>query len=595
MQLFIFNQNQHMKNFFFLLLVTIIVFTSCQENKQTSKEGSADSTFRKMSGDFITEYLDWRPQMGVALGFHQYDGKMTDFGKASIDKERARLKLFDQQLSAFDTSLLSPKAYYDFRILQCGVKGEIFSFDEMQTYNKNPMLYAGAIDVNIYIKRNFASLEDRIRSIINIENHAPEIFAAAKSNLEDSLAKPYVETAILIANGSEDFLSHDLLVALKDVKNDSLMARFNEVNKKAIGEIKSFIDYLQKEKLPKATSHYALGTEKYQKMLNIELISMTPEQILEIGMEQLKKEQALFNAAAKIINPNKKPVDVYHDLQKEHPVADSLIPEAKKNMESIRQFLVDKKIVTMPSEVRVKIQETPQYARSTSTASMDSPGPFEKKATEAFYYITPVDPKWTAKQKEDWLSQFDYYTTDNVTIHEVYPGHYTQFLHLNASEASNIEKIFGSYAFVEGWAHYTEQMMVEQGYGNTRDPLEAAKRHLAQSGDALLRLCRLCVSVKTHCQGISIDEGTKFFMDNWYQGDKPSRQEALRGTFDPGYCFYTLGKLQILKLRSDYQKQEGAGFSLQKFHDLMLDNGMPQIRLLRELLLKDKNNWDKIL
>jgi uncharacterized protein (DUF885 family) len=585
-----------MKNFFLFLAASTIIFTSCQENKQVPKEGSGDSTFQKMADDFIIGYLNWRPQEGVALGFHHYDGMMTDVGKASLDREIARLKMFDQRLSAFDTSLLTPKMYYDFRILQCGVKGEIFSFDEMRSFNRNPMVYAGAIDVNIYIQRSFAPLEDRIRSIIAIESKAPEIFAAAKANLEDSLAKPYVETAIQIAKGSEDFLSHDLLVALKDVKNDTLMARFKEGNKKAIEEIKSFADYLQKEKLPKSNNRYALGAAKYENMLqNTELISMTPEQILQIGMEQLKKEQESFNAAAKIINPNKKSVDVYHDLQKEHPVADSLIPEAKKNMESIRQFLVDKKIVTMPSEVRVKIQETPQYARSTSTASMDTPGPFENKATEAFYYITPVDPKWTAKQKEDWLSQFDYYTTDNVTIHEVYPGHYTQFLHLKASAATNIEKIFSSYAYVEGWAHYTEQMMIDQGYGNTGNPVEAAKHRLAQSGDALLRLCRLCVSVKTHCQGISIDEGTKFFMDNWYQGEKPSRQEALRGTFDPGYCFYALGKLQILKLRSDYEKQEGAGFSLQKFHDLILDNGMPQIRLLRELLLKDKNGWDKIL
>ncbi len=161
--------------------------------------------------------------------------------------------------------------------------------------------------------------------------------------------------------------------------------------------------------------------------------------------------------------------------------------------------------------------------------------------------------------------------------------------------ATKIEKIFGSYAFIEGWAHYTEKMMLDEGYGNNGDPVRAAKYRLAQSGDALLRLCRLCVSVKTHCQGMTLDEGTKFFMDNWYQGDKPSRLEALRGTFDPGYLFYTIGKLEILKLRADYQKQEGANYSLEKFHDKMLDNGMPPIRFLRELLLTDKNSWNEIL
>ncbi|MBK8298214.1 MAG: DUF885 domain-containing protein [Saprospiraceae bacterium] len=282
-------------------------------------------------------------------------------------------------------------------------------------------------------------------------------------------------------------------------------------------------------------------------------------------------------------------------MQSEHPTAQSLIPDAKKNIEAIRQFLVDNKIVTMPSEVRVKVAETPAFARATSTASMDTPGPFETKATEAYYYITPVDPRWTAKQKEDWLAQFNFYTTDIVSIHEAYPGHYTQFLHLNASDASKIQKIFYSYAFVEGWAHYTEKMLIDAGYGNTGDLIKAAKFRMAQSGQALLRICRLCVSIKTHCQGMNVEEATQFFMANWYQGDKPSRQEAMRGTYDPGYLFYTLGKLQILKLREDYKKQEGENYSLQKFNNAMLDNGMPPIQIMRELLLKDKMEWPNIL
>jgi uncharacterized protein (DUF885 family) len=322
---------------------------------------------------------------------------------------------------------------------------------------------------------------------------------------------------------------------------------------------------------------------------------MTPEEILQAGLAELKREQERFNRYARIIDSTKKPLDVLNMVQKEHPVADSLIPDARRNLELIRQFVIDKNICTMPSEVRVQVKETPQFFRSQSTASMDVPGPFEKGATEAYYYITPVEPNWTAKQREDWLAMFDYYTTDNVSIHEAYPGHYTQFLHLNASDATKIEKIFGSYAYIEGWAHYTEIMMMDEGFGENGDPIKAAKYRLAQSGDALLRICRLCVSIKMHCEGMKLADGTKFFMDNWYQGEKPSYQEALRGTFDPGYLFYTLGKLQILKLREDYKKQEGANYSLKKFHDQMMDNGMPPVRLLREILLKDKSTWNDIL
>jgi uncharacterized protein (DUF885 family) len=579
-----------------LILPIIVITLGCRENTKTSPFMKGDTKFEQISEDFIKGYLAWRPEMSVALGIHEFDGVISNFSKDSRENELSRLKKYDQLLHNFDTTSLRPKAYYDFRILQCGIKRELFNFEVTGIYTKNPMTYAGAMDLSVYIKRNFAPLRDRLKAVIAIEKAAPVFFATAKSNLADSLAQPYIETAIQIARGFTDFFNSDLKMAFRELGKDSLMTVFDNVNHKAILELNAFITWLEKEKLPKAHNHYALGKEKYRKMLLFsEDISMDPEKILAIGQEKLEQEKAIFKATAKVINPRKKAVEVYQDLQKEHPSSNNLIRDVKKNVESIRQFILDKKIVTMPSEAQVKVKETPIYARSTSTASMDPPGPFERKATEAYYYITPVDLAWTAKQKEDWLSMFDYYTTDNVSIHEVYPGHYTQFQHLSSSQATRIEKIFESYAFMEGWAHYTEELMVEEGYGKTNDPVKSAKYHLAQSGDALLRLCRLCVSVKMHCQGMSVDDATKFFMENWYQGEKPSRQEAIRGTYDPEYLYYTLGKLQMLKLREDYKKQEGAAFTLQKFHDLVLDNGMPPIQLLRELLLKDNGIWKEIL
>jgi uncharacterized protein (DUF885 family) len=580
----------------FLLFVPIAVLFSCNQKTPVNNNVSGDAAFQKLADDYISGYLAWRPANGVALGYHEYDGKVTDMSKESLGKELGRLKDFDQKLSAADTASLSAKMFYDLRILQSAVKNEIFNFEDMGTFNKNPMTYAGAVDVSIYVKRNFAPMEDRIKSIIAIEKNAPNVFAAARANLKDTLPKPYIETAIQIAQGTADFLDGDLKIAMKDVKNGPLMKEFNAVNKSAIDQIKSFAAWLVKDKLPKASNDYAIGEASYKKMLLYgEGITLSPDKILEIGLKTLKNEEDLFNGAAKTINPNKSPVDVYHDLQKEHPTAENLLPEVRKNVEAIRKFLTDKNIVSMPATVNLKVEETPQFARATSTASNDDPGPFETKATEAYYYVTPVDPKWTAQQKEDWLKQFDYYTTDNITIHEAYPGHYTQFLHLNASSATRIEKIFNSYSYVEGWAHYCEQMMADEGYGHNGDTVRAAKYRLAQSGDALLRLCRLCVSIKTHCHGMNLKDATKFFMDNWHQGEKPSYQEALRGTFDPGYLFYTIGKLEILKLRDDYKKQEGANFSLKKFHDEVLNHGMPQIRLLREVMLKDKRTWGETL
>jgi uncharacterized protein (DUF885 family) len=301
-----------------------------------------------------------------------------------------------------------------------------------------------------------------------------------------------------------------------------------------------------------------------------------------------------------------------------------LILDVVKDLEQIRRYITTHKLITIPSEVRPRVKETPQYRRATSFASMDTPGPFEKRATEAFYYVTPPESDWSDQQKSEWLTSFNYYTTDIVSIHEVYPGHYVQFLRLNASSANKVERIFGSYGFIEGWAHYCEKMMVDQGYAGVasataspspstsaapkssptasgtpqsseEDAKRAAKYRMAQADEAMLRLCRLCVSVKMHTQKMTVDEATKFFQDNCYYEEKPARSEAVRGTFDPGYLNYTLGKLQILKLRDDYKVQEGENFSLQKFHNELLNHGMPPIRLLREIMLKDKTKWNEVL
>ena len=585
-----------MKKIIVLLLGLSAVLTSCKEGPKVSSSTTTDIEFQELSDEFIEGYLAWRPQTSVYLGLHEYDGKTTNISKESIEEELARLKSFNQRLSAFDVSSLSPGMYYDYRILQNGIRKEIFDFEEMEYFSVNPMVYAGALNVSIYINRDFAPLEERLKSIIAIENEATRIFMHAKSNLTDSLAEPFIKTAILMTNGFVEFLEGDLVLALEDVKNDSLMAEFELANKNAILELKSFATFLENEKLPKAHSKYALGKVKYQKMLLYqENISISPEEILAIGLEELNREKEVFTSMAQIIDPDRSPVEVYQDLQKEHPTAENLIPGVRENLESIREFLIENQIVTIPSEALAQVKETPKYARSLGMASMNTPGPFEKIATEAYYYITPPEISWTEKQKEEWLSMFTYYTTDIISIHEVYPGHYIQFLHLNASSASDIQKIFGSYAFIEGWAHYSEKMMIDEGFGDTGDPIKAAKYHLAQSGESLVRLCRLCVSVKMHCEGMSVDEATRFFMDNWFQGEQPCRQEATRGTYDPGYLYYSLGKLQMLKLREDYQKQEGDDFSLQKFHDLVLDQGMPSIQLLRESVLIDKEIWDDIL
>ena len=560
-----------------------------------------DAEYEAIAEEFIKGYFTARPLLGTSMGLHEYDGKITDYSRLALDAELSRLKRFEDRLDKFELTKLSQRQSIDVRILQAGIRREIFQREAMSIYERNPIVYARAADVNVYVKRNFAPMDDRVHSIIAIESQVPNIVIAAKTNLDPVLPKPYVELAIQVAKGSADFLRKDLVEAVADLKDERVRSDFLESNRKAAAALTDYAGWLERERLPNATADFAIGEEKFQRMLrDTELVDLPPEKVLEIGMAQLQKEQKAFADAAEKIDPAKMPAEVFKQIQAEHPTPDSLLADINKDLESIRKFVVTRKLVTIPSEVRARVKETPQYLRATSFASMDTPGAFEKRGTEAYYYVTPPEADWPPLQKEEWLTSFNFYTADVVSIHEVYPGHYVQFLRLNASSATKVERIFGSYAFIEGWAHYCEKLMIDEGYGTVVKPNEddlkrAAKFRMAQAGEAMLRLCRLCVAIKMHTQNMTVDEATRFFQDNCYYEEKPAHAEAMRGTFDPGYLNYTLGKLEILKLRDDYKAQEGANFSAQKFHNELLNHGMPPIRLLRELMLKDKSKWDDVL
>ncbi|MEP6586936.1 MAG: DUF885 domain-containing protein [Candidatus Udaeobacter sp.] len=562
-----------------------------------------DAEYEAVAEEYVKTYLAAHPLQGTALGFHEYDGKINDYSRLALDAELSRLRRFDDRLAKFDPAKLSPRQSIDLRILQVAVKRELFEMQDMSVFERNPMVYARAGDVNVYIKRNFAPLEDRVRSLVAIESQIPNILIAARTNLDEKLPKPFVELAIQIARGSADFLKKDLVAAVSGIKDEQLRVAFQAANRKASNALSDYVTWLEREKLPKATLDFALGEEKFARFLaQTELVNLPPQKLLDIGIEQLKAEQEAFAQAAKKIDPNKPAIEVFKQIQSEHPASDKLIPDISKELDKLRKYVVSRRLVGIPSEIRAKVKETPQYLRATSFASMDTPGPFEKRATEAYYYVTPTEEEWPEQEKQEWLTAFNYYTSDVVSIHEVYPGHYVQDLHLTASPASKVEKIFGSYAFIEGWAHYCEKMMIDEGFGGPSnsspsedDVKRAAKYRMAQADEALLRLCRLCVSIKVHTQNMSIDEATKFFQGNCYYEQKPARQEAMRATFDPGYLNYTLGKLQILKLRDDYKAQQGNEFSLQKFHNELLNHGMPPFRLLREIMLKDQSKWDQVL
>jgi uncharacterized protein (DUF885 family) len=576
------------------LVLFIAALAGCAHAPETLDTSAA---FDRLTEEFTRTHYEHRPLAAMALGWHQYDGQFVIPDAKSLADEMARLKRFDKEFAKISADKLSPEKRHDLNLVKATIAYERWVHEKQRPYWRNPMAYAGdswnAMDVSGYLIRDFKPLNERFANITSIIRKAPEYLAVARKNLEEKLPKPFVETAIDTANGTASFLEKDVAKAASGLTDEKARKEFEAAMKPAVAAFRSYADWLKLKKLPKADNSYALGSAKYSGMLRAEFVELTPEQILARGMKELRAEQEQFRRAAAVIDPKLSPVEAARIIQRDHPTANDLIPQARKNLESIRQFLVDRKIVTIPSEERARVEETLPPFRATTFASMSTPGPFEKKGVPAYYFVTPVEPDWTSQQVEEWLGAFNYYTLDVVSIHEAYPGHYVQFLAWNHSPLSTAARVFpggfygaGSYPFVEGWAHYSEQMLLEEGFGQSDDPIKAAKYRLAQSSEALLRLCRLCCSIKLHCEGISVDEATKFIVENAFYEEKPARSEAVRGTYDPGYLYYSLGKLMILKLRDDWKAQEGAAYSLQRFHDELLRHGAPPIPLLRRIMLK---------
>ncbi|MDI9858808.1 DUF885 domain-containing protein [Flectobacillus roseus] len=561
------------------LALVILLLTSCGLFE------SEDQRFEKVSSEFIENYLTGHPTVAVAQGYHQFDGKLPDFSKEGIDKEATHLNEFLAKFESLDTTKLSQNNLIDYYLLVSQVKNSLHKYNVLHIAER-PLTYLGVIDLTPYVKRNYASIDQRAKAVIHFEKQLPNFLVTAKQNMTSINYKEEVELSIGAFRSTAEYVEKDIPKAFEKVYQKNLKDSLAYSTKIASRALRGFADYLQKHTLPRAHGKYAIGRRNYIKMLQYnELLDTTPEEILKIGLKKLKEEQREFAEAAKVIDSTKTPQEVFKMIQKEHPKADSLVSFTKNKCEEIRQFLIDHRIITIPSEVRAKVVKTPAFMVG-ATAAMDTPGPFEKaEASEAYYYVTPPSDKWTSAQKEEWLTLFNKYSTEVISIHEAYPGHYVQFLHLNASSVSRARKLFGSYAFVEGWAHYTEQMMLEEGYGKSEDPKVMAKYKMAQLSESLLRLCRLVVSIKEHTAGWSVKEGTKFFMANCYYEEKPAYEEALRGTFDPGYLSYSLGKLQLLALREDVKKRQGKYFSLRKFHDQATDNGMLPIQLLRKVML----------
>jgi hypothetical protein len=542
----------------------------------------AGAEFSRFVDDYFELRFRDRPSEGTAAGLHQYDTRLEDFSQAKIAERIAELKRLMTKLDAIDPKALSFDDGIDATVLSGQIRGDLLDLETLRVWEVNPMIYAalpgGAVDG--LMKRNFAPAADRLRSVIARERAVPDLHVAARANVKNP-PKEFTDLAIRITKGSVGFFEGSVAQWAKDAagQDPSLWKEFEAANTKVIASTKQLAEWLEKDLLPRSKGQYAIGEANFLAKLKYEeMVELPLADLLARGEAQLEKDYRAFVDTARKIDPNKSPAEVMKDLSNDHPTSADLIPSVRRSVEAARQYLVEKKIVTVPSEVRPLIEETPPYARSGSFASMDTPGPFETKATEAFYYVTPVEKDWDSKHVEAHLRLYNPPVVAMINVHEAYPGHYLQFLYAPRFPTKT-RKLIACGTNAEGWAHYTEQMMVDEGFGGGD-----SKIRLAQLQEALLRDCRYVVGVKLHTKGLSVVDGAKIFVERGFQEPANAYEESRRGAYNPTYLYYTFGKLQIQDLRDEYRAKKGG--SLRDFHDAFVVQGGIPIPLVRKILFR---------
>jgi uncharacterized protein (DUF885 family) len=568
-----------------ICLCLLFTFTAgCHFKKETPPQSTATSAeFAAFADEYFDAMFQYIPTMATAVGVHQYDDKLEDLSTSAVSRRELTLKSFQQRLAALQAKPLSGDDAIDAQLIEGQLGAELLELEVVQGWKKNPMSYVGLPGAAIdgLMKRNFAPPADRLKSVIARLKATPSVFQSMRANLE-SPPREFTDLAIRIGSGSTGFFRKSVVewaraAAGQDI---ALYRAFEEANGAAIQALDAAVIWLKKDLLPRSKGSYAIGAENFSKKLRYEeMVNLPLEKLLAVGEANLDRDYKNFVETAAKIDASKTPAAVMKSLSDDHPGEANLIESARQTLEGARQFLAEHHIISLPSEVRPLVVETPPYARSGSFASMDTPGPYEDKATEAFYYVTPPEKEWDAQHKIEHLRAYNRSVMRIITVHEVYPGHYTQFLYARQFPTKT-RKLLACGTNAEGWAHYSEQMMVEEGLGN-HDP----QLKLAQLSEALLRDCRYVVGIKLHTQGISVEQGAKLFVERGFQEPANAYEEARRGAYNPTYLYYTLGKLQILKLREDLKKARGAAFSLREFHDEFVKQGSLPAKLMRQILL----------
>jgi uncharacterized protein (DUF885 family) len=578
--------------------------TSTVQAQKIPADGAAQ-TFGFVSDQFFSDvYFKFQPTNGTYSGLHQYDTQLEGYSAAAIQRQVAALHEFQKKVEGIDASALDAPVAADREILLNNIKSELLTLEVIRPWEKNPDTYSSGITNSAFVimERPYAPANTRLRALVEREKLMPRALEEARKNLKNP-PKIFTEIALEQMDGNISFFQKDVPSAFfsgadgAEVANDAaLKAEFGKTNAAVIDALKSYAAWMKSDLLPRSNGDYRLGTDTFQKKLAYdEMVDLPLDRLLQVAMDDLHRNQEEFARVAKEVDPNKTPQQVMAELVTIHPAPDQLLNAFHATFDNLVTFIRANHIITIPSDVQPTLEETPPFMRATTFASMDPPGPFETHSKKAYFNVTLPEKGWTPEHIAGHMAEFNVGTIVSTSVHEAYPGHYVQFLWM-PQFGSKIRKVLGANTNIEGWAHYCEQMMLDEGYaaapaGGTPEQVRQAKLiRLGQLQDALLRDARFVNSIKLHTgQGEAgdkwtMDQAVDFFVNEGYQTRAVGLVETKRGTGDPTYLYYTLGKLEIMKLRED-MKKEGPAFNLQQFHDSFMRQGFAPIKVIRKAML----------
>jgi uncharacterized protein (DUF885 family) len=573
-----------------IVLATIIGFLL---SGGAVRPDDATARWNALADDYIDQILfRFNPSQGTTAGLHQFDSQLEDYSRATIDKQVGALQEFENRVVAFDASALSPTDAADREMLLGAIRTSLLTLQVIRPWEKDPDSYSGTASGGVYVImiRKFAPTNDRLRSAVARERQIPALLAAARQNLKNP---PHISTEIALEQlpGIISFFETDVPAAFAEATDASLKSDFARTNAAVIAALRDYQSWVKSNLLPRSSGDFRIGADTFSKKLRYEeMVDMPLDRLLEIGTADLRKNQAEFERVAKQVEPTKTKTEVLQELVAVHPTPDKLMQTFRDTFDGLIAFIHTKHIVTLPSDARPTLQQTPPFERATTLASMDTPGPFEKVAKEAYFNVTLPGPNDTPEEINDLMKSFNVGTIVPISVHEAFPGHFVQFLY-EPYVPTKLRKVVEASTNAEGWAHYCEQMMLDEGYAQpgvgAKDLHESLLIHLGQLQEALLRDARFVAGIRMHTGAMSFDQAVDFFIKEGYQSKKSAEVEAKRGTSNPTYLYYTLGKLQIYKLREDVRRKQGSDFSLEKFHNEFLKQGFPPIVIVRRAMLGD--------